>query len=160
MTLVIKKASGGVSVMRLIGDADAATCVEQWKAVNPGEYVTHAEIAEESLPQDRSQRDLWDLVGGAVVINSALTPVPQIVTRRQAKQALRKTLAADGFTLLSKVQPAIDAITDAMERDLMQIEWDESLEFHRTRPSLIKLATAIGLDSAATDDLFILAATL
>lgn len=93
--------------------------------------------------------------------DAAIAPkVPQIVTRRQAKQALRKTLAADGFTLLSKVQPAIDAITDAMERDLMQIEWDESLEFHRTRPSLIKLATAIGLDSAATDELFILAATL
>lgn len=102
--------------------------------------------------------DLWD--GQTFTKPAPVVVVPQIVTRRQAKQALRKTLAADGFTLLSKVQPAIDAITDAMERDLMQIEWDESLEFHRTRPSLIKLATAIGLDSAATDDLFILAATL
>jgi hypothetical protein len=102
--------------------------------------------------------DLWD--GQGFTKPAPVVVVPQVVTRRQAKQALRKTLAADGFTLLSKVQPAIDAITDAMERDLMQIAWDESLEFERDNAGLIKLATAIGLDSAGTDELFILAATL
>lgn len=160
MTLVIKKASGGVAVMRLTGDADAAACIEQWKTLSPGEYVSHAEVPESALPQDRLQRAMWDLVNGAVVINQALAPVPQVVTRRQAKQALRQTLDASGATLLSKVQPAINAILDPLQRDMMQLEWDEALEFVRTRPGLIQMATAIGLDTAGIDKLFKLAATL
>jgi NCAIR mutase (PurE)-related protein len=102
--------------------------------------------------------DLWD--GQTFTKPVPAVVVPKKVTRRQAKQALRKTLAADGFTLLSKVQPAIDAIADALERDMMQIAWDESTEFARDNASLIQLATAIGLDSAGIDDLFILAETL
>jgi hypothetical protein len=87
--------------------------------------------------------------------------VPQTVTRRQAKAALLLTLAADGVTpLLNQVQPAISAIPDATQRALMQIEWDESLDFDRNRPSLIQLGTAMGLDSAALDQLFIKAASL
>lgn len=75
--------------------------------------------------------------------------VPASVTRRQAKQALR--LAG----LLANVQTAIDAIEDETTRDLAQIEWDDSQEFQRNRPILIQLATALGLDSAAIDQLFI-----
>jgi hypothetical protein len=81
-------------------------------------------------------------------------PVPQTVTRRQAKQAL---LLAGKLDL---VQPAIDAIPDATQKATMQIEWDESQEFQRTRPSLIAMATAIGLDSAGIDALFVAAAAL
>lgn len=82
------------------------------------------------------------------------TPIPQSVTRRQAKEALRRT------GKLAAVQTAIDAIVDLNERARMQIEWDESLEFERTRPSLIAIGGAIGLDSAGIDQLFILAKTL
>lgn len=80
--------------------------------------------------------------------------VPQVVSRRQAKQAL---LLRGKIGL---VQPAIDAIQDATQRGLMQIEWDDSLEFVRTRSSLIAIGTAIGLDSAGLDDIFTFAATL
>lgn len=80
--------------------------------------------------------------------------VPQSVTRRQAKQALR--LAGK----LALVQQAIDAIADPLQRGLMQDEWDESLQFERNRPSLIAMATAIGLSSADIDALFVQAATL
>ena len=91
---------------------------------------------------------LWN--GSAFVAVS----VPQTVTRRQAKQAL----VLNGK--LALVQPAIDAIPDATERALTQIEWDDSQEFQRTRQSVIGIGTAIGLTSAQMDDLFILAATL
>lgn len=154
MTLVIKRVSGGVAVMRLLNDGEEASCIEQWKAANPGEYVMHAEVAEEALPADRSQRAMWDLVDDAIVINPALTPVPQKVTRRQAIRALR---LSGKFAL---VQPAIDAILDPDERQFMQDEWDESLEFERTSPSLIAMGTAIGLDSASIDELFIKAKAL
>lgn len=80
--------------------------------------------------------------------------VPQEVTRRQARQALR--LAGK----LDMVQPAIDAIADPLQRGLMQDEWDESVMFQRRRPSLMQMGAAIGLTEADMDQLFILAATL
>ena len=80
--------------------------------------------------------------------------VPEKVTRRQARQAL--VLAGK----LSLVQPAIDAIADPMQRQMMQIEWDDSLEFERGRSTLIQIGGAIGLDAAALDALFIAAEDL
>lgn len=80
--------------------------------------------------------------------------IPQEVTRRQARQAL----LLGG--LVDKVQPAIDAIADPTQRALMQIEWEDSQTFQRSRPALISLATALGLDDAQLDALFIKADTL
>ena len=85
---------------------------------------------------------------------NAPPPVPQSVTRRQALSAL---LLADK---LDSVQPAIDAIPDATQRGLMQIEWDESQTFERTRPALLQMAAALGMTDVELDQLFITAATL
>lgn len=94
------------------------------------------------------------VIGGVLVPAPAVQPVPQAVTRRQAKQAL--LLAG----LLDDVQPAIDAIPEATQRGLIQIEWDDSQVFERDRPALIALATALGLDSNDLDDMFRTASAL
>jgi len=62
--------------------------------------------------------------------------------------------------LLDDVQPAIDAIPDPVQRRMAQIEWEDSLEFVRTRPLVIQIGAALGLDEAALDQLFITAASL
>ena len=80
--------------------------------------------------------------------------VPQVVTRRQARQAL--LLAG----LLDSVQAAISAIQDTTQRRLAQIEWDDSQNFERQRPLLISLATGLGLTSAQLDQLFVTASGL
>lgn len=80
--------------------------------------------------------------------------VPQSVTRRQARQAL--LLAG----LLDSVVPAIEAIPDAMQRRLAQIEWDDSQTYERQRPLVIQIGAALGLDAAGLDALFVHAATL
>lgn len=80
--------------------------------------------------------------------------VPFSVSRRQGRQAL--LLAGK----LSLVQPAIDAITDATQRGMAQIYWDDSQEFERQHPTLIALASQIGLTSADLDSLFITAKAL
>lgn len=96
-----------------------------------------------------------DTYSGGEFERPATAPVvPQSVTRRQARQALRLA------NKLHLVQPAIDAIADDLQRGLMQDEWDESLTFERQRPSLIALAGAIGLDAEELDDLFITAGRL
>lgn len=80
--------------------------------------------------------------------------VPVKVTRRQARQAL--LLAG----LLDKVQPAINAIPDQLQRSLAQIEWDDSLEFERSRPLLVQLGYALGLNDSGLDAIFIQAGGL
>ena len=92
-----------------------------------------------------------EYIGSAVITAAGLgeaPTVPQVVTRRQARQAL--LLAG----LLDNVQPAIDAIPDSVQRQMAQIEWDDSLEFQRNRPLLVQLGHAIGLDDAGLDALF------
>ena len=87
-------------------------------------------------------------------ISSVPIHVPRSVTRRQARQALLLS------GKLAQVQPAIDSIPDPIQRGMVQIEWDDSQTFERNRPTLIALATAIGLDSAQVDNLFIEASKL
>ena len=93
-------------------------------------------------------------VPGSFRLPGAAPEVPHKVTRRQARQAL---LLAGKLAL---VQPAIDAIEDAQQRAMAQIEWEDSLEFDRNRPLLILLGHAIGLDDAGIDALFIAAGAL
>lgn len=93
-------------------------------------------------------------VPGSFRLPGAAPEVPHKVTRRQARQAL---LLAGKLAL---VQPAIDAIEDAQQRGLAQIDWDDAQEFERHHPLLIHLATALGLDDEALDNLFIQAASL
>lgn len=80
-------------------------------------------------------------------------PCPQIVTARQAVQAL---LLA-GITE-DAVEAAIAAVPDPVQRGMVSAEWRRSQTFERHRPSLIALAGALGLDSDALDQLFFAAA--
>lgn len=84
-----------------------------------------------------------------------VTVVPQEVSRRQARQAMREA----GISFAA-VQAAIDAIADPLQRDLMQIEWEDSQVFQRRRPQLVALAVQLGLDDAALDALFVQAGRL
>lgn len=94
------------------------------------------------------------IIDGVLHSTTPTREVPGTVTRRQARQAL----LLNG--MLDKVQPAIDALTDTTQRGMAQIEWDDSLDFERTRPLVIQIGTAIGLDSVGLDALFIQAAGL
>jgi len=81
--IAITRADGGLSLMRIIGDALAADEIEKWKTTAPGQYISHIEVDEENLPQDRAFRDAWMLTGDQVQIDMERA-------REIAKQCVRQ----------------------------------------------------------------------
>lgn len=71
-------------------------------------------------------------------------PVPQVVSRFQAKTALANA------GLLAQA----DTIVAASGNAVLQRAWNEANEFRRDSPGIAALAPALGLDSAGLDDLF------
>lgn len=118
--------------------------------------ATHKAVEGAPVKQGSQWRQVWDVVAlTAQEIESARrATVPASVTRRQARQALLLS------GLLDNVQPAIDAISDPVQRGMAQIEWDDSQAFERGRPLLVQIGMALGLDDAGLDALFVQAAAL
>lgn len=93
----------------------------------------------------------WQLTeAGAIVAPAAPAPeVPASVTKRQARLALLGAGLLDTVEALVAQQPAAVRIT-----------WADATEWRRDDAILQQLATALELDGAAIDALFITAATL
>ena len=81
------------------------------------------------------------------------TPIPQVVTMRQARLALLQQ------GLLASIQPAIDAL-DEPHRSAANIEWEYSQTVERNRPLVLTLGEALGLTDEDLDALFTLSDTL
>lgn len=98
-----------------------------------------------AAPEDYDPAKEYRVIDGELV-----EMVPQVVSRRQAKQAL---LRAD---LLDDVDAAIATSANRA----WQIDWADAQEFRRDWPALVAMQPALGLSDAQVDDLFRLAATL
>lgn len=92
-----------------------------------------------------------DLEGDSIVATGEFgpPPVPSEVFRVQAKQALR--IAGK----LADVETAIAAASDEVK-----IYWADAPSFHRTHPTLLAMATALGMTSDEVDTLFRAAAQI
>jgi hypothetical protein len=82
-------------------------------------------------------------------------PVPESVDNAQAREALIRS----GISIAT-VDAAIQAIPDAVEREIAYTQWEYRATVRRDSELTVSLGTAIGLDNDAIDDLFRLAATL
>lgn len=76
---------------------------------------------------------------------AAPPPAPPI-TRRQ----LRLTLVRNGIAL-STVEGAIAAMPEGLEKAEAQIEWADASEFERSHPTLLLIASALGLTEEQVD---------
>jgi len=59
MKIVIKK-TDGIDIMTVIGNSDTSEELRKWKDFNVGKYVSHKEMPDNSIPEDRTFRDAWD----------------------------------------------------------------------------------------------------
>ena len=85
---------------------------------------------------------------------AAPTPIPKIVTMRQARLALLQN------ELLNQVDISINNIQDETEREQVRITWEYATEVERNNPMIKNLSERLGLTSDQLDNLFILASTL
>jgi len=81
-------------------------------------------------------------------------PVPAL-TRRQ----FRLALVTNGYKL-ADIETLIAQIEDDMQRQIIQIEWQDATVFERNNSSLLTMAVIMGLSSAQIDELWEQAATL
>jgi len=126
--------------------------------VPPEEHIERMIVIDEELApawvnyRANEARDGIELA--PVPAEGNATPVvPQQVTMRQARLALLQA------GLLARVDPAIESL-DSPERETARIEWDYSSSVVRSRPLVVMLGEALGLDDAGLDQLFITAAGL
>lgn len=77
------------------------------------------------------------------------------ITKRQ----LRLTLVRNGISLAT-VDAAIASMPDGIEKQEAQIEWDDASTFNRNHPTLLLIASALGLTEAQVDDMWRYAVTV
>lgn len=71
MKLAITMTNGGVAIMTLLGEEpDVERNIRLWIDANPGRYASHRELGDGGqIQQDRTFRDAWEDVGGAIVVS-------------------------------------------------------------------------------------------
>lgn len=76
------------------------------------------------------------------------------LTRRQ----FRLALVMNGFAL-ADIEALINQIEDDMQRQIIQIEWQDATVFERNNSSLFAMAALMGLSSTQIDELWVQALT-
>jgi hypothetical protein len=61
---------------------------------------------------------------------------------------------------MSAVDAAINALSDAAEREAVQVEWEYAPYVERSHPMLVPLAAALGLTEEQVDQAFVEAAVM
>ncbi|NAR56703.1 hypothetical protein [Acinetobacter haemolyticus] len=77
------------------------------------------------------------------------------LTRRQ----FRLALVMNGFAL-ADIEALINQIEDDMQRQIIQIEWQDATVFERNNSSLLTIAALMGLSSTQIDELWAQALTV
>lgn len=83
------------------------------------------------------------------------TPLTPALTRRQ----FRIALVTNGYSL-ADIETLIAQIEDDMQRQIIQIEWQDATTFIRTSPNLLFMANLMGLSTEQVDTLWSQALTL
>jgi len=100
----------------------------------------------------------WNVIDedGRIVGTNQAPPEPPAVPDSVTAVQIRLWLVAHGITL-EQVADAIAALPDET-REATRIEWEYSGTVHRNSSTLVAMAAAFGMDSAAIDAAFVEAA--
>lgn len=134
----------------------------QAHVVSNGVVINTIEVEDLSFPVDEELLLIAGDVGGIgwtwdgvrlapPVMPEEPVPVPALVTRFQARMALRNAGLFDQATALMADPATPITVVEA---------WESAQEFRRDSPNVQSMAVALGLDDQALDELFIAAAVI
>lgn len=125
------------------------------KYTEQGSIVATIDGMEMTVPDDMGNRHRvvladWEADGNTIAAYvPPPLPIPQVVSRFQARAALH----------IAGHLPAVEAAIEAAD-PLTQMAWQDAQEFRRNSPTILAMATALGLSDARVDDLFVAAASI
>ena len=102
--------------------------------------------------------DTWEVSNDDGVVVGLNQSIPAAVPDSLTAVQIRLWLVAHGISL-EQVGAVIAALPDET-REATRIEWEYSATIHRASSTLVGMATAFGMDSAAIDAAFVEAASL
>ena len=137
-----------------------------------GEEIHQLEISENGFTIEPEFEGIQELLQGLTDKQQILNALSQFnpdyvwavtyekpplkpLTRRQ----FRLALVMNGFAL-ADIEALINQIEDDMQRQIIQIEWQDATVFERNNSSLFVMAALMGLSSAQIDELWSQALTL
>ena len=121
-------------------------------------YISPAliEHGDQFIPATTANADYRALIASGVNIEPWQEIDPLIAWRASAKASRFQAFAA--LSAAGKLTDATAAVNAA--GGVAKLAWDNAIEFRRNSPTIAALASAVGLDAAALDALFIAAAQI
>lgn len=165
--MYIKKSSGEKSslsqIMRETGanlsrnPSDETLAALGYARIQPtprptGDVVTQGQPEQDSEGVWRQTWEVRDFTQEELE-HQRQSAVPQSITPRQARLALLQA------GLLAQVETAVDAL-ESPAKDQVKIEWEYATTVERDSEWVDQLGSALGLDAAGIDDLFIAASAI
>lgn len=122
-----------------------ADLVERVRSSTVPEGLESIVVDAADLPADRSTRNGWRLVDGAIVVDPNALP-PIVVSRLRVKLTLAER---------NKLAAVEGAVTQAGA--VAQLYWNDAADFESDHPLVVQIGQVIGLDAAGIRELFIAA---
>ncbi len=145
----LRQRNPNVSFPSDISEAELATWHVFKVERTQSEYSQETQYLNELQPAlvDGVWKQQWEVLDQEIQI-------PQSVTKRQGRQQMIL------MGIIDQVQTAIDAISDPVQKALVQSFWDDSTQYERNHPQMVQLAQAAGLTDEQLDQAFIAASQL
>jgi hypothetical protein len=147
MKIIYSRSDGGVSVITLANQADAALTAPFVSSMTPQEFIDW--VIAKDVPADATN---------VSVVQDEDVPeqpaaIPSVLSIRQGRRALYQS----GY--LSQVDALIASIPGT-DGDKARIDWNYATEVRRDHPLVASMAAALPLTEQQLDELFTLGATL
>jgi len=134
------------------------------------DVVTYANLPDDLIDIDielHTELMAAQEMGATIVPDEDGTPIavyPAVPTPEETLQIWRSKIKVSRFQALAALHgsglldEAVEVVTEA--GGLIKLAWDNATEFRRNSPTILDLASALGLDEEALDALFIVAAQI
>ena len=137
---IVIKTSSGVHLMTLVDGASWDDVFPKWQASHPDIYISHRELPDKAIPQDRTFRNAWQDMGAenAIEVNMAKARNIQRDKLRELRKPMLERLDVDYMRADEGDDETKKAAIILQKNALRDVTKDPSIESAQT-PDELKL---------------------